>query len=70
MGRLQNHKRVYHIYRELELNLCIKPRKRIRRDKPDALSSPIAPNQVWSIDLMSDSLVDCRSLRMLNVLDD
>ena len=29
-----NHKRVYRIYRELELNLRIKPRKRIVREKP------------------------------------
>jgi len=29
-----NHKRVYRIYRELELNLRIKPRHRIKRDKP------------------------------------
>lgn len=28
-----NHKRVYRIYRELELNLRIKPRKRLVRDK-------------------------------------
>ena len=30
-----NHKRVYRIYRELELNLRIKARKRIVRDKPE-----------------------------------
>lgn len=65
-----NHKRVYRIYRELELNLRIKPRRRIKRDKPDALSVPIAPNQVWSIDFMSDSLVDGRLLRTFSVLDD
>ena len=29
-----NHKRVYRIYRELELNLRIKPRKRLVREKP------------------------------------
>jgi putative transposase len=40
-----NHKRVYRIYRELELNLRIKPRCRIRRDRPDALSEPAAINQ-------------------------
>lgn len=65
-----NHKRVYRIYRELELNLRIKPRRRLKRDKPDALSVPTAPNQVWSLDFMSDSLVDGRKLRTLNILDD
>ena len=35
-----NHKRVYRIYRELELNLRIKPRKRLKRDKPEALLTP------------------------------
>ena len=69
-GFVWNHKRVYRIYRELELNLRIKPKSRIKRDKPDALSVPVAPNQVWSMDFMSDSLVDGRSFRTFNVLDD
>ena len=51
-----NHKRIYRIYRELELNLRIKPRRRIKRDKPDALSVPDSINQVWSMDFMSDTL--------------
>lgn len=65
-----NHKRVYRIYRELELNLRIKPRRRIKRDKPDALSVPATINQVWLIDFMSDSLLDGRLLRTFNVIDD
>jgi putative transposase len=65
-----NHKRVYRIYRELELNLRIKPRRRIKRDKPDSLSVPTSINQVWSMDFMSDSLIDGRSLRTFNVIDD
>lgn len=65
-----NHKRVYRIYRELELNLRIKPKRRIKRDKPEALTVPTAPNQVWSIDFMSDSLKDGRLLRTFNVIDD
>ena len=39
-SRSWNHKRVYRIYCELELNLRIKPRKRLKRDKPDALAVP------------------------------
>jgi len=65
-----NHKRVYRIYRQLELNLRIRPKRRIKRNKPDALSVPTSVNQVWSIDFMSDSLADGRSLRTFNVLDD
>ena len=65
-----NHKRVYRIYRELELNLRIKPRKRLKRDKPDALTVPICPNMTWSMDFMADRLGDGRAFRLLNVLDD
>ncbi len=65
-----NHTRVYRIYRELEVNLRIKPRRRIKRDKPDALSVPKQINQVWSMDFMSDSLTDSRTLRTLNAIDD
>ena len=65
-----NHKRVYRIYRELELNLRIKPRKRLQRDRPEPLAVPTAINQVWSIDFMHDQLEDGRSFRLLNVIDD
>jgi len=65
-----NHKRVYRIYRELELNMRIKPRKRIQREKPEPLSQPDSVNQVWSIDFMHDQLGDGRSVRLFNVLED
>ena len=65
-----NHKRVGRIYCELELNLRIKPRKRLKREKPDALAVPDAPNHTWSMDFMADQLADGRSFRALNVLDD
>ena len=65
-----NHKRVYRIYKQLELNLRIKPRRRIKRDKPKALSVPLSINQTWSIDFMSDSLNTGRKIRAFNVIDD
>ena len=65
-----NHKRVYRIYRELELNLRIKPRARLKRERPEVLSVPTAPNQVWSMDFMSDALADGRKIRTFNVIDD
>lgn len=42
-----NHKRIYRIYRELELNLRIKPRKRLVRQAPEPLTVPTATNHVW-----------------------
>ena len=65
-----NHKRVYRIYRELELNLRIKPRKRLVREKPQPLRVPQAINQGWSVDFMHDQLEDGRSFRLFNVIDD
>jgi putative transposase len=70
MGGLPNHKRVYRIYREFDLNLRIKPRSRIKRDKPDALAVPAEINHVWPMGFMSDSLKDGRSIRTFNVIDD
>ncbi|WP_417255182.1 IS3 family transposase [Celeribacter sp.] len=65
-----NHKRVYRIYCELELNLRIKPKKRLKRDKPEPLAVPGVPNETWSMDFMADQLANGRSIRTLNVLDD
>ena len=69
-GFLWNHKRVYRVYRELELNLRIKPRKRLVRGKPEPLTVPETYNEVWSMDFMHDQLEDGRSIRLLNVIDD
>jgi len=69
-GFVWNHKRVYRIYRELELNLRIRPRKRLKRDKPDALAVPEEINECWSMDFMHDQLGDGRSFRLFNVIDD
>lgn len=61
---------MYRIYRELELNLRIKPKKRIVREKPEPLTVPEAINQCWSMDFMHDQLSDRRSYRLFNVIDD
>ena len=69
-GFAWNHKRVYRIYRELELNLRIKPRKRLVREQPEPLAVPQALNECWSMDFMHDQLADGRSIRLFNVIDD
>lgn len=65
-----NHKRIHRIYCTLELNLRIKPRRRLQREKPKPLAVPTAPNAMWSMDFMHDQLVDGRTFRLFNVIDD
>jgi putative transposase len=65
-----NHKRVYRIYCELELNMRIKPKKRLIREKPEPLTPPKEANLVWSMDFMHDQLENGRTFRLFNVLDD
>lgn len=65
-----NHKRVYRIYRELELNLRIKPRHRLVRETPQPLAVPNAITHTWSMDFMHDQLNDGRTFRLFNVIDD
>lgn len=65
-----NHKRVYRIYCELALNLRIRPKRRLKRNKPEPLKEPTRANQIWSMDFMHDQLSDGRNYRLFNVLDD
>ena len=70
LGLPYNHKRVYRIYCELELNLKIKPNRRIKRIKPEPLAVPDRINQSLSMDFMHDALTDGRGFRLFNVIDD
>jgi putative transposase len=69
-GYSWNHKRVYRIYCQLELNLRIKPKKRMVREKPQPLTVPEVLNQLWSMDFMQYQLSDGRTFRLFNVIDD
>ena len=52
------------------MNLRIKPKKRIKRSKPEPLTVATRPNQVWSMDFMHDNLSNGKKYRLLNVIDD
>lgn len=65
-----NHKRIYRVYCEMNLNLRVKPKKRLPSRDPKPLVVPIAANISWSLDFMSDSLVSGRAFRTLNIIDD
>jgi len=69
-GRSWNHKRVRRVYRTLGLNLRVKPKKRLPVRNPLPLVAPAEANICWSLDFMHDSLVNGRTIRTLNIIDD
>jgi putative transposase len=64
-GLVKNHKRTERIYREENLSIRRKKRKKttseLRVQVPDAQR----PNQQWAMDFMSDALFDGRKIRLL-----
>jgi putative transposase len=69
-GYKWNHKRIYRVYTDMKLNIRGRTKRRLPQRTKHPLTVPTAPNQVWSIDFMSDSLVDGRRFRLLNIMDD
>src|SRR5258707_15746145 len=65
-----NHNRVYRVYTQMRLNIRRRAKRRLPARIREALFIPERPNEVWSIDFMSDALVDGRKFRVLNVIDD
>lgn len=69
-GLLVNKKKIYRIYLELGLNLKQRRKKRLPTRHPIAIEQPIQANYTWSMDFMSDRLIDGRKFRTLNIIDD
>lgn len=70
-GIAVNHKRVYRLYCEEGLRLRRRRRRKLVAAAPrEKLAAPTRINERWSMDFVSDELVDGRPLRFLNVLDD
>ena len=69
-GWLVNHKRVYRLYREDGLSLRLKrPRRNVSAAGRERQPAVGAPNELWSMDFVSDALFDGRRLRALTVVD-
>jgi len=68
-GTTVNHKRVYRIYREEGLMVRRRRRKKLVRGRV-AMVAPQRPGDRWSMDFVSDQLMDGRRFRVLNVIDD
>ncbi len=63
-------KRIYRLYREEELIVRTKQRRKIaRRQRAMTTGLAVRPNKRWSMDFVSDKLADGRSFRILTVVD-
>lgn len=65
-----NKKKLYRIYREEGLAVRKRKRKRFAVVQRKPMEMPQRANVRWSMDFMSDTLVDGRHLRVLNIVDD
>jgi len=64
-----NAKRIYRLYTEEQLIVRTKQRRKIALRQRGTIATATAPNQCWSMDLMSDKLADGRWFRILTVVD-
>jgi len=65
-----NHKRVYRIYKQEGLMMRPKkPRRHVTASRRMERVEATAPNEVWSMDFMSDELCDGQRIRLLTLVD-
>ena len=69
-GLVVNRKRTWRLYSAEGLQVRTKKRRKLPRRDRIAPQVPERPMQRWSLDFMSDQLVDHRRFRILNVVDD
>lgn len=69
-GVIWNHKKVHRVYKDLGMNL----RRKHKRRLPERIKQPLTQqeriNQSWSMDFMSDVLMNGKRFRTLNIIDD
>jgi putative transposase len=68
-GHNINHKRIERVYRELLLTLPKKLRRKLPKREESLILQPLQENICWSMDFMSDRLMDGRKIRTLNIID-
>ncbi len=70
-GFTDNHKRIERVYREEGLQVKRRKRKRTcRSTRARQIEVPDQPNQRWSMDFVTDSIVTGRRFRALAIVDD
>jgi putative transposase len=69
-GQVLNHKKLYRLYREEKLMVRRRGGRKRARGTRAPMMLPLALNQRWSLDFVSDTLSDGRRFRILCVVDD
>lgn len=69
-GYAVNHKRLFRIYREEQLNVRRRGGRKRAIGTRAPMVLPLMPNQRWSLDFVSDQLTDGRRFRIMTVVDD
>ncbi len=69
-GYLWNHKRVWRVYKDMQLNLPRRTRRRLPKLPKQPLVAPTQKNITWALDFMHDTLYYGKPFRTLNVIDD
>jgi putative transposase len=64
-----NHKRVYRLYREEGLGIRVKRRKKLASVARVLPVPATQPHERWSLDFLTDALVDGRRFRVLTIVD-
>lgn len=65
-----NHKRIYRLYSDAGLSVRRRKKRHGVAVERQALELPSAPNQVWSMDFVSDALANGRRIKVLTIVDD
>lgn len=69
-GHPWNHKRIYRVYKQMDLHLRRAAKRRLPKRQRAELYVPALPDTVWSADFMSDALHTGKRFRTFNVTDD
>ncbi|MGY3033848.1 transposase InsO family protein [Bradyrhizobium sp. USDA 4354] len=69
-GHVINHKKLFRLYREEKLAVRRRGGRKRAIGTRAPMTVPMAPNDRWSLDFVSDQLTDGRRFRILTVVDD
>ena len=69
-GRVVNHKLVLRLYREERLAVARRRRQKRVSVPRVPMPAPVAVNERWSMDFVTDALVDGRQFRCFTIVDD